>query len=98
MLVAFEHHLFEKMGETAAVGGIVFRTDVIPDLDSDGRALVILDGVNLQPVRQRGVFERQRWNGDGLAGRRAFRAAKRRRESEREQNEAKESFHESPIP
>ena len=98
MLVALEHHVLEKMSETAAAIWIVFRTDVIPDLHGDGRALVIFDRVNLKPVRQRHVFEGQRRNGDRLARGRAFRAEERGSESETEQDETEESFHESPIP
>ena len=63
MLVALEHHVLKEMSKTAAAVRIIFRTDVIPDLDGDGRALVIFDRVNLKPVRQRHVFEGERRNG-----------------------------------
>ncbi len=98
MLVPLEHHVFEEVSKTAAAVGIVLRADVIPNLDGHGRALVIFDRVNLKPVRQGHVLEVQRRNGDSLARRRAFRTEERRSESEAEQNEAEEDFHESPIP
>ena len=62
MLVALEHHVLKHMGKTAAAIRIILRADVIPNLHGDGRAFVILDRVNLKPVRQRHVFKRQRRN------------------------------------
>ena len=66
---------------------------MIPDLNGNGRALVIFDRVNLEPVRQRRVFEGQRRNRYRPVRGGIFRAQERWRESEtKEQDEAKEDF------
>src|SRR5580765_5230902 len=67
MLVALKHHVFEEMSKAAAAIRIIFRTDVIPNLDSDSRALVIFDRVDLEAVVERSVFERKRRNRDRLS-------------------------------
>ena len=56
MLVAFKHHVFKQMGEPAALIRVILGTDVIPNLDRNGRTGMILDGVDLQTVRQRCVL------------------------------------------
>ena len=63
MFVAFKHHVFKQMGEPAALIRVILGTDVIPNLDRNGRAGVILDGVDLQTIRQRRVLH---FNGGNL--------------------------------
>ena len=64
MVVPLKHHVLEEMGETASPFRIIFRPDVIPDLDRHRRAGMIFHGVNLQSVGQSFVLKLQRRNGD----------------------------------
>ena len=95
MIVALEHHVLKEMSKTAAAIWIVLRTDVIPDLHCDGRALVIFDGVNLKSVRQRCVFEGQWRNGYRPARGGAFRGGERWRESKTKNETGQDRFHKS---
>ena len=47
MFVPFKHEVLKKMREPAPLIRIVLRTDVIPNLDGDRRAGMILDEVEL---------------------------------------------------
>ena len=43
VLGAFEHHVFEEMGEAGAAGALVERADVIPEVDGDeGKTVVFV--------------------------------------------------------
>ena len=64
MVVALKHHVLEEMGETASLIRIIFRPDVIPDLDRHRRAGMVFHEVNLQSVRQSFVLKLQRRDGD----------------------------------
>ncbi len=81
------------MGETAPAIRIVFRTDVIPNLDRDGWAFMIFDRVNLETVRQCRVFERQRRNRYRTARGGAFRGNKRWRTGEAKESSGEKAFH-----
>src|SRR5438270_13665259 len=87
------------MGESAAPVGIVFGADVIPHLHSDGRAFVILDRVNLEPVLQGRMFDRQRRDRHPRGGRRWFARFDCSDESADNKGKSQESetvAHESP--
>src|ERR1044072_4093876 len=72
MFVPLEHHVLEEMGKTASPVWVILGTDVIPDLDGNGWALVIFDGVDLQAVLKRRMFESKRRNRDRLRRRRTL--------------------------
>ena len=59
VLVALKHHVLEHMGEPAAPIGIIFGSDVIPNLDCDRWTGMILDPVNLQAILQGSMVEGQ---------------------------------------
>ena len=54
--------MFKQMGEPAALIRVILGTDVIPNLDRNGGAGMILDGVDLQTIRQRCVLHSNRGN------------------------------------
>ena len=47
-----EHEVFEKMGEAAALFGFVHASDMVPHLDGNDRAVMILNYEELKAVRQ----------------------------------------------
>ena len=51
VLRALEHHVLEQVREAGAPGGLVGRTDVVPDVDRDERQAVIFREDHLEPVR-----------------------------------------------
>jgi len=53
MLGAFEHQVFEQVGESGSSRPLVLRTDVIPDIDGDHRQLVVFVNDDVQAVRKR---------------------------------------------
>ena len=61
---ALEHHVLEQMRESAAVGRIILRADVIPDLNGHRRRGVVLDRIDLQAVRERAMAILNRRDGD----------------------------------
>ncbi len=71
---------------------------MIPNLHGNGRALMIFDGVNLETVRQRGVFKRQRRNCDGPAWSRTFRGEERRHEGSKTERRRREISQIATIP
>src|SRR5437588_10346838 len=95
MLIPFEHHVFEEMGEAAAVLRIIFRADVIPNLDGHCRRGVLFHAVDLESVRKRRMLEFERRNGQRRRGRRALLTKKRGRKDEAENDEGGGEFHES---
>src|SRR5437763_12143266 len=95
MLVPFEHHVFEEMGEAAAVLRIILRADVIPILDSQRRRGVLVHAVDFEAVGKRRVLEFERRNGQRRRGRRGLLTKKRGRKDEAENDEGGEEFHES---
>ena len=52
MLRPFEHEVLEQVREAGAAGHLVLRADVIPDVDRDNRAAVILVNQDVEAVRQ----------------------------------------------
>ena len=79
MLIALKHHVLEKVGEAAALRGIVLRADVIPDLDRDRGAGMIFHRIDLEAVRQLFVPEVERGNSNaGLRRRRRLGAPRNR--------------------
>ena len=46
----FEHHVFEKMGESRTARRIVLTADVVPNMDRNGRARIILDRHDFETV------------------------------------------------
>ena len=95
MLIPFEHHVLEEMGEAAAVLRIILRADVIPNLDGHGRGGVIFHAINFEPVRESRVLELERRNGQRRCGRRGLLTKKRGRKDEAENNKDGGEFHES---
>ena len=59
VLVALKHHVLEQMREPAALIGIIFGPDVVPNLDSYRWTGMILDRVNRQTILQGNMIERQ---------------------------------------
>jgi len=47
--------VLEQVSEPAASVGIVFRPHVVPDLNRDGRAEMVLDAIDPQAVGQRAL-------------------------------------------
>jgi len=57
----FEHHVFEQVREARTARRVVFASDVIPDLNRCGGALMVLNGKDRQPVGQSAlpIFQRR---------------------------------------
>ena len=53
VLRALEHQVLEQVREAGVAGALVLRTDVIPEIDRDDRAGVILVEQDVQSVVQR---------------------------------------------
>ena len=58
MLRALEHQVFEEVRKAGASRHLVFRADVIPDVDRDDWEGVILVDQHIEPVGQRVLSER----------------------------------------
>jgi hypothetical protein len=59
VLIAFKHHVLEQMREPAAPIGIILGPDVVPNLDCNRWTGMVFDRVNLQPILQGTMIERQ---------------------------------------
>ena len=64
-----EHDVFKQMRKPAAPLGIVLRSDAIPDVDRNRRRGVVLDRVDLEPVRERAMPIVDRRKRSGCRGR-----------------------------
>ena len=53
MLRAFEHQMLEEVGEAGVSGLLVLGADVIPHVDGDDRAVVILVKEHVEAIRER---------------------------------------------
>ena len=53
VLGAVEHDVLEQVGEAGAAGGLVLRSDIVPDADRDHRGLVVLVDDDSKPVGER---------------------------------------------
>src|SRR5207244_1867260 len=65
-----------------------------PDLDGDNWGGVIFDAVNFEAIRQCGMFEVQRRDGDRPVRRRVFRTHERWEESQAKEKRGKRNSHE----
>ena len=90
VLRPFEHQVFEEVRKTGAPWLLVLRADVVPDVDGDDRAAVILVHDHIEPVRQLMVHE---WNVHG--GKTGTRRLERWRVSARPR---RQGFLNSPHP
>ena len=68
VLGAFEHHVFEEMGEAGAAGTLVERADVVPEIDGDEWQAVVFMREDDEAVGQGELFVLEFGDLEGLGG------------------------------